>query len=62
MKKYVWLDTATGKFSQSWTNDVMSLEKVIEINKPYLNETTRLIEYEVQAGNDFEFNDITRLA
>lgn len=56
--KYVWLNTLTGEFSKSWdeTNERESGYKVAP------SSTWKKIKYECCNDEDFEFNNLMRIA
>lgn len=64
-ERYVWLDIATGRFSNSWTEEEF-LEKGIDIDIKRLcddvSPTARLIKYTCENNEDFEFCMPMRLA
>lgn len=61
MKKRVWLNTDTGKFSNSWPAD---LEKdfVDGCVNQIEDKPIKLIEYECLNDKEFEFKNYLRLA
>lgn len=59
MKKYVWLNIETGKFSDSWdeeTHNRLITKEEIEEHTIVL-PTWKLICYECINDSEFEFND-----
>lgn len=67
-KRWVWLDTATGKFTKSWDDEFMQelgalgdVELLLTINMIEENSTWKLISYEVHNDDEFVFNDHMRL-
>ena len=64
MKKYVWLEMGTGKFSNSWNeeehnNCFKNPVELIEHSKK--NPTWKLIAYECLSDIDFEFNHFMKI-
>ena len=66
MKRFVWLNTTTGEFSNSWTpidcdefQNPLTEEEKNQINSA--NENWYLIEYECLNDKDFSFNKNFRL-
>lgn len=58
MKRYVWLNIATGEFSNSWTEKEYSRENSIKILDSLLHSNEwKLIEYECLSDNEFKFNN-----
>lgn len=66
-ERYVWLDIATGKFSNSWTDedllddytiDRLCKESLTDDNK----DTVKLIKFSCVNDDDFEFVMPMRLA
>lgn len=63
MKKYVWLNINTGKFSASWTaTDEYNCRKSHEDLKHAEHNGYKLIAYECENDHDFEFNNLMRIA
>ena len=55
--KFVWLNIATGEFSNSWS--LSEHQKV----KPYMkeNDNWKLIKYEALNDKNFEFSNLMRI-
>lgn len=64
MKRYVWLEIGTGKFSNSWDEETHNRcfkdqEELVQNCKK--NPTWKLITYECLSDNDFEFNRFMKI-
>lgn len=67
-KKFVWLNTMTGEFSNSWFEGEFStkLEDLLEMHNDSKkseeeNKCWKLIEYFCHTDHDFEFSQLMRL-
>lgn len=66
MKKYCWLNTATGEFSTSWENrgKIFSPKELIKHHKESKDPDKhcwKLIEFECLTDKNFEFTDKMKL-
>lgn len=62
MKKYVWMNPITGKFSNSWNEELHQIAGGDTlINEEANKEGWKLIKYECVNDEDFEFINKMRL-
>ena len=61
MKKYVWLNIATGEFSDSWTEEMM-LEHFKNYNwENDIRDGWKMIEYKCLNDKDFNFYNLMKI-